>query len=371
MLTDTANVLAPSISFAQFMEQALYDPQKGYYAANHVRIGKAGDFFTNVSVGKIYGNILALFFKDLWEKMGSPHPFTIVEQGAHNGQLAFDILESAKHTPNFFAALSYFIVEPFSAPQKKQQETLKEGFPVSWVKTVEELPEFKGLHFSNELLDAFPINLLRWNGAQWEEQRVVTEGTTYRWLVQPIKQPELCAIATKLPTTLTPGFLWEVRLGIPHWLQSIQARMQRGMILVADYGYASIQRFAPYRAQGSIACYHNHQRYDNPLEGAGTRDISAHVDFTDLAEHALEQNFELLGYSDQHHFLIGAAEAWMRTFEGKHLIPEEQKAFRLLQTLLHPETMGRSFYFLGLGKNLSLSSPLRGFAYQRPGIKGL
>ena len=178
---------------------------------------------------------------------------------------------------------------------------------------------------------------------------------------------ELHAVAKKLPRDLAPGFLWEVRLGIAPWLQAIEARMKRGMILVADYGYAGVDRFASYRAEGSIACYENHRRYDNPFENVGKRDITAHVDFTDLTEKALQHHFEILGYSDQHHFLIGAAEAWLRTFENKMLTPAEQKELRLLQMLLHPETMGRSFKFLGLGKKISTTPSLSGFCYQRPG----
>jgi len=387
-----------SLSFSEFMEQALYDPQHGYYASGRARIGKAGDFFTNVSVGKIYGKILALFFEELWKKMGRPKNFTVVEQGANDGRLALDILEASKASLDFFSAIRYSIVEPFSIYQKKQQETLKDQKNISWVQNLKTLPAFEGIHFSNELLDAFPIDLLMWDGKEWLEKRVVTKGSVpdiaysgasplvhamapkyaisgtdpysegSSWTIAPIEQKELRAVAEKLPTTLAPGFLWEVRLGIRPWLEQLAMKLERGMILIADYGYAGPQRFAPYRAQGSMACYQDHRRYDNPLEEIGKRDITAHVDFTDLADQASNQCFEILGYTDQHHFLIGAAEIWLRTFEGKSLMPHEQKEFRLLQTLLHPETMGRAFQFLSLGKNLHLPSPLSGFHYQRPGV---
>ena len=296
--------------------------------------------------------------------MGQPEPFTIVEQGANDGRLALDILEAAEASSDFFKSIHYYIVEPFSIHQKKQQETLKQHQNVSWVKKIIELPEFEGLHFSNELLDAFPIDLLRWNGEEWLEQRIAAKA----WVTLPIEQEELQSVAKKLPHNLAPEFLWEVRLGIVPWLQEIEVRMKRGIILIADYGYAGIDRFASYRAEGSIACYENHRRHDNPLEEVGKRDITAHVDFTDLAEKALQRNFEILGYSDQHHFLIGAAETWLRTFEGRSLTTAEQKEFRLLQTLLHPETMGRSFKFLGLGKKISTTAALSGFCYQRPGV---
>lgn len=361
-----------SLSFSEFMQKALYEPYSGYYASGRVRIGKTGDFFTNVSVGKIYGKILAFFFEELWEKMDRPHSFTIVEQGAHHGQLALDILEVAKTSSDFFSALHYYIVEPFSIPQKEQQKNLKSYRNVFWVNQLEKLPAFEGVHFSNELIDAFPVHLLHWNGKEWLEQRVLQhEKENYSWILALIEQEELRTVVEKLPRDLPVPFLWEARLGITDWLQKIHSRMKRGLILIADYGYAGPQRFASYRAEGSIACYQNHHRYNNPLEDVGQRDITAHVDFTDLAEQALQQHFEILGYTDQHHFLIGAAETWLRTFEGKSLTAAEQKEFRFLQTLLHPETMGRAFQFLGLEKRLYLTLPLSGFRYQRPGLDAL
>lgn len=353
------------------MEKALYDPEHGYYASGRVTIGKQGDFYTNVSVGRVYGKIVALFFQELWEKLGRPQLFFIVEQGAHDGRLALDILEALQEFPEIFQCTHYSIVEPFSYHRKQQQERLKQFNNTSWVEQLSELPEFEGIHFSNELIDAFPIHLLTWNGNAWFEKRVVSIDQQLSWITAPIEDTKLQSVAEKLPHDLSSGFLWEVRLGVAPWLKEIATRMKRGMVLVADYGYAGSNRFAPYRAQGSIACYQHHQRYDNPLEEPGKRDITAHVDFTALAEAALQQEWELLGYSDQHHFLVGAAEKWLRTFEGKPLNASTQHDFQSLQTLLHPETMGRQFQFLGLGKGMTAAPPLSGFNYQYPGIKGL
>jgi SAM-dependent MidA family methyltransferase len=351
------------------MERALYDPNQGYYASGRVRIGKKGDFFTNVSIGKVYGKMVTLFTEELWERMGRPDRFSIVEQGADDGRLALDILEGAASSPDFFKAIDYYIVEPFSLNRKRQEEKLKHQQQISWVERLEELPTFQGIHFSNELLDAFPVHLLLWNGEEWLEQRVVaTEEGKHGWISTPIEQEELHAVAQQLPRNLESPFLWEVRLGIEPWLQAIGQRMRRGAILIADYGYAGEDRFAPYRAQGSIACYHNHRRYNNPLEEVGKRDISAHVDFTDLAQKALRNGFEILGYSDQHHFLVGAAEKWLQRFEREPLTPTKQKELRSLQTLLHPEGMGRSFKLLLLGKGIPSAPPLGGFRYQRPGV---
>lgn len=364
----------PSLSFSAFMHKALYDPEYGYYASGRVRIGKEGDFFTNVSVGNMYGKVIALFFYDLWESMGKPNPFSIVEQGAHDGKLAGDILEALSQCKELFECTHYHIVEPFLCHQRHQEETLKHFHKISWVSEISSLPTFIGVHFSNELLDAFPVDLLVWTGKEWLEKRVLQEQQAPSWMTTPIKEKKLQEVAVTLPTDLAPGFLWEVRLHLDTWLASIASRMERGMILIADYGYSGNQRFAPYRAQGSLACYQNHQRYDDPdhlLEEPGKRDISAHVDFSALALTALEKDWDLLGFSDQHHFIVGAVEQWLQSIDGEPPDQATRRDLRRLQTLLHPETMGRQFQFLGLGKAIQLTRRLNGFRYEHPGIKGL
>src|SRR4029077_1819565 len=146
-------------SFAWFMQQALYHPEHGYYSSGRCAIGRKGDYFTNVSVGPLFGEFLAAQFAEMWERLGSVEHFTIIEQGAHDGQFARDVLESLqKRAPEFFAALRYRIVEPFPILQDRQSRTL-ERFrdKVEWRNS---LQPFLGVHFSNELLDAMPVRLI-------------------------------------------------------------------------------------------------------------------------------------------------------------------------------------------------------------------
>jgi SAM-dependent MidA family methyltransferase len=143
------------------MEQALYYPDHGYYSSGRAAIGRRGDYFTNVSVGPLFGDLLAAQFAEIWERLGKIDNFLIVEQGAHHGQFARDVLESThRRFPEFFSALRYQIVEPFSVLQDRQSETLQQFRDrVSWKKSLDELDAFTGIHFSNELLDAMPVNL--------------------------------------------------------------------------------------------------------------------------------------------------------------------------------------------------------------------
>ena len=361
-----------AISFRRFMELALYHPDLGYYASGRARIGKEGDFFTSVSVGRIYGRLLASICREAWERLGAPSEFTLIEQGANDGTMASDILETlTESNDSFTAALRYLIVEPFSVNRERQQQKLAAFPQVSWIGSLEELPLFSGIHLSNELLDAFPVDSLRWNGEFWEEEIVVAHNDQLSWKTRSVSDPDLAVAAGVLPTNLDVGFRVEVNPGMRPWLHSLYEKMERGVILTIDYGQSGEDRFAPHRADGTLLAYQAHQRFDDPLPEPGLRDITAQVDFTALARQAREEGFEILGYSDQHHFLVGAAEPWLRSL-GDLLggsSPQMQKDLRALQTLLHPSTMGRQFKAIAFGKNFPASPQLSCFKFQRPGVE--
>jgi SAM-dependent MidA family methyltransferase len=363
-----------AISFRRFMELALYHPDLGYYASGRARIGKEGDFFTGVSVGRIYGRLLASICREAWERLGAPSEFTLIEQGANDGTMASDILEAlTESNDSFTAALRYLIVEPFFVNRERQQQKLAAFPQVSWIGSLEELPLFSGIHLSNELLDAFPVDSLRWNGEFWEEEIVVAHNDQLSWKTRSVSDPDLAVAAGVLPTNLDVGFRVEVNPGMRPWLHSLYEKMERGIILTIDYGQSGEDRFAPHRADGTLLAYQAHQRFDDPLPEPGLRDITAQVDFTALARQAREEGFEILGYSDQHHFLVGAAEPWLRSL-GDLLggsSPQMQKDLRALQTLLHPSTMGRQFKAIAFGKNFPASPQLSCFKFQRPGVEVL
>ena len=290
------------IPFRRFMDLALYHPEHGYYSSGRARIGKAGDFFTSVSVGRIYGRLLGSICREVWERLGSPSEFTIVEQGANDGTLATDILESpSAQNDAFAAAIRYRIVEPLAVNRTRQQTELTPFANVSWFSSIAELPRFFGIHLSNELLDAFPVHSLRWDGTAWLEEYVCQDGGELRWTNRPITDPELALTANLLPKNLTTGFRLEVNPGIPPWLQALHERMERGIVLTVDYGQAGEDRYVPHRADGTLLAYEKHHRFNDPLPFPGQRDITAQVDFTALASEARATGFEIFGYSDQHH----------------------------------------------------------------------
>jgi SAM-dependent MidA family methyltransferase len=315
-------------SFAWFMEQALYHPEHGYYSSGRAAIGRRGDYFTNVSVGSLFGELLAAQFAEIWERLGKIDNFFIVEQGAHHGQFACDVLESIQRRfSEFFSGLRYQIVEPLSALQDRQSEMLQQFRErVLWKKSLHELDAFTGIHFSNELLDAMPVNLRGKLVGLDRDKFVFVEGPTG----VPLNQAML------------------------DWIDCISIKLERGFVIAIDYGFsrAEFREVLQVRAK--------HRRLDSPLEEIGQADITAHVNWTDVAERAEAIGLCVAGFTDQHHFITGIVAEFPGLFGQA-----DSKTKRQLQTLLHPEMLGRTFQVLGLAKDVDLAVPLNGFKFAR------
>ena len=349
-----------AISFRRFMKLALYEPTHGYYASGRAAIGRQGDYVTSVSVSSLFGRLLAGQFEEMWRLLGRPAEFAVVEQGANTGDFAHDVLTAAQVSPDFFEALRYRIVEPFPVNSVRQQTRLAElaqaGARIDWVENMTHLPPFTGVHFSNELLDAMPVHLVRFHNGQWHERYVVSAGEDLAWRDGPLSTPALEAFLPHLPAV--EGYQTEINLDALAWIEALAPKVERGYVLVADYGFARADLYLPERTEGTLSCYRQHRRSDDPLVQVGDQDLTAHVDFTTLVEHARQAGCELAGFTDQHHFMIGLAKHVFPDATGP-LSPERQRELRALATLMHPSLMGRSFQFLGLAKGAPAA--LRGF----------
>jgi SAM-dependent MidA family methyltransferase len=314
------------------MEQALYHPDHGYYSSDRAAIGRRGDYFTNVSVGPLFGELLAAQFAELWERLGRIDNFVIVEQGAHHGEFARDVLESTQRQfPELFSVLRYQIVEPFVKLQARQWQALNEfGDRVQWRNSLAEAEHFVGVHFSNELLDAMPINL--------RNKLVSLRGEDFIFVDSPNEQ------------TTNQSQL--------DWMAQVATKLRRGFVLAIDYGFVGPE----FREVVQVRSLH--RSLDSPFEQIGHADITAHINWTEIAEAGEKSGLSVAGFTDQHHFLTGIISR----------IPDlaaSEKSKRALQTLLHPEMLGRSFQVLALTKDVDLSSPLRGFKFGRDPRKGL
>jgi len=333
------------VSFAWFMHQALYHPEHGYYSSGRCAIGRKGDYFTNVSVGPLFGQLLGAQFAKIWERLGKIDNFMIVEQGAHDGQFARDVLESVqKRSPEFFEALRYRIVEPFPIFQERQSRTL-ELFrdKIEWRSS---LQPFIGVHFSNELLDAMPVRLIS-NG---REKFVGVDGDKFIFVERLVDD--------------------DVKFNQPalDWINEVAANLQRGYVIAVDYGRSDAE------FQGDVQIRARHRNLDSPFEQIGHADITMHVDWPSIAECAQANGLRVAGFTDQHHFLTGIMSELGRVGSpeptaadwGQSTLPDSPKAKRELQTLLHPEMLGRAFQVLALSKNVDSAAPkLAGFKFAR------
>jgi len=321
-------------SFAWFVKQALYHREHGYYSSGRCIIGRKGDYFTSVSVGPLFGQLLGAQFGEIWDSLGKIDRFTIVEQGAHDGQLARDILDSVqKDAPDFFAALRYQIVEPFAVLQERQARTL-EAFQIK-VEWHDALQPFTGVHFSNELLDAMPVRLIN-NG---REKFVDLDGDKFVFIERQVGHQE------------------EFNDAALNWIDEVAAKLRRGYILIIDYGHWE-QEF-----HANVHVRMKHRHLDSPFEQIGHADITMPVDWRSIAERARQNGLRIAGFTDQNHFLVGIISQFASGLD-KSSLAGSPKAKRELQTLLHPEMLGRAFQVLALEKGIDLRAPqLAGFKF--------
>ncbi len=352
-----------AVTFEWFMDQALYHPDAGYYASGRCAIGRAGDYFTNVSVGPLFGRLLAAQFREMWMSLERPDPFVIVEQGAHHGDFARDVLEAIRTTDSdLFSSVQFSIIEPFPILRDRQEKTLRDfGKKVRWANSLSDHEPFSGVHFSNELLDAMPVHLVLRTSGGWEERRVVEAGDGFDFVNGPITNPELEQYLRSIPSDLPERYETELNLRAPKWIKEVGSKLVRGFILIVDYGYSHNEYYAAERNKGTLRCYAQHRSVASPFISVGEVDITAHVNWTTLVENAERHEFRLVGFTDQHHFITGIVTNLLRPDFEEETNPKVRRA---LQTLLHPELLGTTFQFLGLTKCVQ-DATLSGFKFAR------
>ncbi len=346
-----------AIPFREFMAEALYHPNYGYYASGRAQIGRGGDFITNVSVGPLLGRLHARQFAEMWERLGAPSRWSIVEQGASVGDFAKDALLGLREfAADAFAAVEYTIVEPVEKLRVEQTARLA-GLPVRWSASLEDLPPMVGVHFSNELLDAFPIHLVVRTQSGWAERHVQWTDDRFTFTDGPLTDPRLAPHLARIEAS--PGFITEVNLAALDWLSTLAARLDRGFVLLTDYGYPRDEYCA--RTAGTLSAYAAHQREPDPLARPGEIDLTAHVEFTSLIEHAGRLGLRTHGFLDQHRYMVGVSRLH---FTGEPPSPQEIRAFK---TLMHPTLLGQAFKVLCLEKGVPPASSLAGFEFARSG----
>jgi SAM-dependent MidA family methyltransferase len=332
------------ISFARYMELALYEPGLGYYASGSRKLGAGGDFVTAPELSPLFGRTLARQVAQLLQPGEA-----ILEFGAGSGALARAVLQDL--------SVPYFILETSSELKDRQKETL--GSSVQWI---DRLPErFRGMMIANEVVDAMPVHALAWTRAGILERGVCANEGQLAWSDRVADRAVFDA-ARKVAVDIPPSGRYESELALfaRAWMRSLGRFLERGAILVIDYGFPAREYFHPQRSMGTLACHFRHHVHGDPFYLPGLQDITAHVDFSALARAAADAGLEVLGYANQAQFLVNCGItdllAGENPADAKRYLPAASAA----QKLLHPSEMGELFKVLAVGRGID--APLLGFS---------
>ena len=325
------------ISFARYMELVLHEPGVGYYAGPARKFGAQGDFVTAPELGSLFGRTLARQLQHL--------PFRqVLELGAGSGALAEVLLGQAD--------LDYAILE--TSPHLHARQRARLGARARWL---ERLPErIRGVVIANEVVDAIPVHAVAWRPAGIMERGVAFEDKL-QWEDRPASH-ELLEKATVIDVPVP--YESEIGLIAQAWMRALAERLDEGVVFIIDYGFPRHEYYHPERATGTLMCHYRHQAHADPFAHPGEQDVTAHVDFTALADAAVQAGLEVLGYANQAQFLVNCGitdvlgEA--NIDNALHYAPLAAEA----QKLLSPAEMGELFKVLAVGRGLE--RPLLGFS---------
>ncbi len=330
------------------MELCLYHPEYGYYESPDRQIGKDGDFYTSISVGPVFGELLGWQIAN-WLRTELSPPFQILECGAHDGQLASDILSFLRrHAPNVFQQTRYLILEPSPTRRTRQQARLQSEFDeVDWISSWEAAPSrgIQGVVLSNELLDAFPVDQLSWDAEtrRWFEQRVVrtAEGFAFARGEEATDAPPLPGNLLKV---LPDGFTFERADAASDWWRKAANSLRKGRLIAIDYGFETQEFLSPSRCDGTLRAYRGHRQSEDILASPGQQDLTSHVNFSELIAAGQSCDLRTERLRSQSAFLT-------RILQQIETVPDSFPAWtprrlRQFQTLTHPAHLGEKFRVL-------------------------
>ena len=333
---------AGSITFAEFMDLALYHPTYGYYTTGKSDIGKHGDFYTSPHVHSAFGSVIGNFILRSFQLLDEDR-LTIVEIGAGKGFLALDILDHIKtQNHGYYERLNYYIVERNNYSKKESEGKLKDHLDqIKWFSDIGELANenIKGVLISNELFDALPFHRLKYTNGDIAEIYVTLENGE---LAEALDKPSNNYIEKYLKNTgikLLEGQEFEINPSFENLLKQINETLQKGFILSIDYGYLAPELFSPDRMKGTYKCIYRHKINEQPYTNVGEQDITAHVDFSNLIKVGESLGLNKVHYTSQGQFLID----WgILDFVNN----SNEKEIQALKNLFLPELMGDKFKIL-------------------------
>ena len=362
------------ITFARFMELALYHPELGYYHAAQERPGRGGDFLTAPELTPFFGHCLMRQLRQVWQELGQPDEFAILEYGAGGGRLALDLLSAARtEAPDFAACLRYLLHETNPHRRTAARDLLERAGFGAQVALDESSPTeagapapLVGAILSNEFVDALPVHRVVGGPANELRERYVGWDASEAWFAEELGQPSTPQLATALAeagVVLAPDQSGEINLAAGAWLAQAASRLARGIILTIDYGYHSAELYSPKRREGTFLCYYQHTALDDPYVRIGAQDMTAHVDFGALERHGKRLGLAPLGFTTQGPFLssLGLGDLLVATQRPDRALDDYLGDRTAVLTLIDPGRMGR-FGVLAQGRGFTPAQQLRGFA---------
>jgi SAM-dependent MidA family methyltransferase len=363
VLREAIQAAGGSIPFSRFMEMCLYTPGLGYYSGGQRKFGAAGDFVTAPELSPLFGRCLA---RPCAAVLDTPGGGDILEFGAGSGQLAADLLGELQ----VLGCLPerYLILERSAELRQRQQQTLQRQVPqlagqVVWIDTLPE-PGFRGVVLANEVLDAMAVERFRWRGTDAEQFCVGSAAVGFEWRLQPVADARLAASIAQVAgeCELAAGYVSEINMTLWPWLQGVADCFDRALMLLIDYGYPRTEYYHAQRSHGTLMCHYRHRAHADPLILPGLQDITAHVDFTAVAEAGVAAGLDVCGYTPQSWFLLDCGLEDLLQAAG----PADTAAYlqhaQQAKTLILPGEMGERFKCIGLTRGID--QPVPGFRMQ-------
>jgi SAM-dependent MidA family methyltransferase len=352
-----------AIPFSHFMELCLYAPGLGYYSAGMQKFGAGGDFVTAPEISPLFGRCIARSCAAVLDALGGGD---ILEFGAGSGRLVVDLLselEALECLPQH-----YFILERSAELKQRQQQLLQAELPelyarIVWIDRLPE-PDFRGVMLGNEVLDAMAVERFRWKSGQAEQFSVTRAEEGFAWQTGPAGSDELKAGITRIARecALPDGYVSELNTTLQPWLQSVAACLQSGMILLIDYGYPRSEYYHEQRSSGTLLCHYRQRAHADVLLWPGLQDITAHVDFTAVAEAAVASGLAVSGYTTQTYFLLDCGLDSLLQSAGTSDDVAYLRLASQAKTLILPGEMGERFQSIALTRDLDIEIP--GFRMQ-------
>ena len=337
------------ISFARYMEQALYAPGMGYYSAGSTKFGEAGDFVTAPEISPLFARTLARQAAQVLREVGGD----ILELGAGTGRLAAQMLLALERMG--MLPVRYRILEVSAHLRSVQRDTMVSLLPEVLFRRVEWLealpPEIDGFVFGNEVLDALPVHLLVRHEGGRQERGVVWQAERFAFQDQPLQSPVLHDGLQGL--ALPDGYVTEVCPAAAGLVASLAGILRRGVLLFVDYGFPRGEYYHPQRATGTLMCHYRQQAHDDPLVYPGLQDITAHVDFTAVAEAGAGGGLDVLGFASQAQFLINCGITELLAEVSPHDMAAYLPLATQAQKLLSPAEMGELFKVIAMGRGVA------------------